>query len=583
MKFSDKIKQELDPDHSNLGTELEDNREAITEVAKTVRQNTENLEELKNTLERLEEAIKAIDEKHESNIPDDYIEPDELVDEITERVKNELEDYESTKQEIETGQPSATPAPSEEETGENKASNKEKQKPEEPEESEEVECEICGDTYEDNRGLAGHLRYRHGIKGSGITKKHGKKAIQNQEEQQEEKEEEEEEIELDKTLSEKQEIILKNLQTGFYTPSQEIVEGEEKLEEVQDISYLYPDLNRQGLIDTRRGSGIRLSNKGLKYLQQKGMKQESSDTPIDMQISKTKGEVLVNCKTDEFVSSRDISQVMDISSNAVKDRFRTLPERGVVETRKGSGFRLTEKGKKIKDQLLENTDLEDKISLKEKQEESSSDTEDYELPDGKGLHYDFYNYEERKKAVKQVMQEAKEPLTFAEIARKVFNLEDNIDIDSTKKYYHRVQSVVRKFQQNDEVTARAATLKNNTLDGSTKAYKLVEGETEDDKEEQLSFEKAKSKAKVTDVDAKVASLAIDKIVNRRGHNYVTYHRFEQQYNSENVKPIRMFQKMFENPDLLKGIMELAGVDRDYSWSKQNEYGEGTRNWRIEIK
>jgi len=92
----------------------------------------------------------------------------------------------------------------------------------------------------------------------------------------------------------------------------------------------------------------------------------------------------------------------------------------------------------------------------------------------------------------------------------------------------------------------------------------------------------KRDAGVSDKDVAIVTLAFEKMVERKGMDEIDYYDFEKHFTGDE-KELRMFQKLFENPNLLEGVRKEVSPGKDWSWKKRSGGNSlGAKSWVIKI-
>ena len=202
---------------------------------------------------------------------------------------------------------------------------------------------------------------------------------------------------------------------------------------------------------------------------------------------------------DTWNSSRDIADVIGFNKDYVKNKVTELKKQGLLETKSGHGSRLAENveivdhqdidlekqkerkkeevvtclicGNEFTDRRgfsshlsrthnLNNADLEqddewDTLTVKYQEEGKTSnqinnlkeELGEVETPvdkdplneidrnKGEKIDSNFYSIEERETLMAHILKESDKPLTRTELAREIFNLEPDYDIDAANSYY----------------------------------------------------------------------------------------------------------------------------------------------------
>jgi hypothetical protein len=107
--------------------------------------------------------------------------------------------------------------------------------------------------------------------------------------------------------------------------------------------------------------------------------------------------------------------------------------------------------------------------------------------------------------------------------------------------------------------------------------------SESSQSNEMSKEKLLDKVNISDKDYDVAVLAFEKIINRKDNDFVSFHLFEQHFQGDNIRPMRFYQKMFSNPELVQKLLDSVGVENDWAWTKKQDFKDGMKNWVIELK
>lgn len=353
---------------------------------------------------------------------------------------------------------------------------------------------------------------------------------------------------------------------------------------------------------------------------------ETSETAEALEeLTHLQREILAELQPDRYQSSTAIAEKIDSTPDTVKSYYSALHGHDLIEAAHARGIKLSEKGLEIKKQLPEVDEDELEEATKEDEEESTVEklyqhlghdwktrqdlAKETGIPESniRNAYADLKKREDvkivrglgarklkegehdpgtgratgtgkRLEKVKEILKESERPLTNKEIGQELYDMET---VESSSTAYNKVFTATTKLKDAGEIVDRSH--KRIGIDGKSKAWEVVEGESEEEQEENRQFEEAKNNARVSDRDADIASLAMEKLFNRKEKETVSYHDFEQHYQGDFTSPLRMFQKLFENPELMKGIMKQAGVEKDYTWNKKSDYSQGIKNWRIELK
>lgn len=302
-----------------------------------------------------------------------------------------------------------------------------------------------------------------------------------------------------------------------------------------------------------------------------GQKQEYTDEDkaqiIREDLTPFGREVLDRMSRTNYKSSKLIARAFeDKEQGQVADRNKKLKKLGLVESITGKGSKLTEKGAKVK---------EAEVNLPDYSEEEK-------------LPLDEYSVSERKKRIVEEIEDSYKPLTRHELVRRIYKIPRDTEIETNDSYYNRIEGALNKLRTEEMVQKSRLRdrISSTAWELSDKAFE--EASSNETKEvsvsESMEWEEVKRKAGVNDSDIDVVKLAFDKMINRKGMETVSYHDFEQHYEGEE-SPLRMFQKLFQSPNLLDGVRERVLDGEDLKWSKKGEgtHGTGAKNWVIKVE
>jgi len=240
----------------------------------------------------------------------------------------------------------------------------------------------------------------------------------------------------------------------------------------------------------------------------------------------------------------------------IQQLLKEMKDQNLLEAKRGYGHRLTEKGKK----------KQENIEIKPEQLRYAKPNE---------------NIQERTERAKEIWKDQKQGLTRRELASKLYGVDES-DIENSGEYYVRADSVVKKLRKENELREV------QTGDQRTKSYILkdVDVEEQENSEEDsnvsMDWEEVKRDAGVSDKDVAIVTLAFEKMVERKGMDEIDYYDFEKHFTGDE-KELRMFQKLFENPNLLEGVRKEVSPGKDWSWKKRSGGNSlGAKSWVIKI-
>jgi len=241
----------------------------------------------------------------------------------------------------------------------------------------------------------------------------------------------------------------------------------------------------------------------------------------------------------------------------IQPRLTEMGKKGLLESKRGYGYRLTDEGKKVQENI--------EISF----DEETSSSKEYDLP-------------ERIEKAKEIWNDEEKPLTRSELAARLYDVEAE-NVKSGDSIYNKTESVIGKLRKRDEIVK----VENNDPDSVSYILKDLHSEQEEssksDEVMEMDWEEVKREAGVSDKDIAIVTLSFEKMVNRKGMDEIDYYDFEKHYTGEE-KELRMFQKLFENPNLLEGIRNEVSPDKDWTWKKRTgQKSFGAKSWVINIE
>lgn len=251
----------------------------------------------------------------------------------------------------------------------------------------------------------------------------------------------------------------------------------------------------------------------------------------------------------------------ELDAEAIRNSYTKLKGEDLIETTLGSGAKLTDKGAKVTE-----------VETPEKLEFTEEDI----------IDADKYDTDERMQKIIQELEESYKPLSTKELTKRVYRLpEDKMDTRNNK-HYSRVQPAINKLQ--DENLIQVSRKRRGKGRGTY--WELTPEameKTETTVSEEFSYEQAKNNANVSDSDMTIVETVFDTLINEEEIEEINYFDFEERY-AGNTTPIRMFQKLFSNPELLEGVRRQVCPEKDFHWTKTDsgEFDAGEKNWMLKV-
>lgn len=357
--------------------------------------------------------------------------------------------------------------------------------------------------------------------------------------------------------------------TYEYKPSTEL--AEETNLSIDQVKQIYNVLTEENLAETALGKGIRL-------------KQDQQEQERE---AEKEGETsLIKCKLcgEKFRArgfGRHLKQTEGID---IKSYFET--ERGTYRCEKHGVER--EGWKQLKTALNKNPDCDgvskiaadNLLEIKQKQEEEQegvNQNEEFEkilqdLPKSKVDRIDLLRQLSTNfaKTMNEIVEESGQPEANNAYYLKPFQKHDLIIMK--RNAGSRLTDKGRKFLE--YVDNKQESEETSESNGDEESFR---------EERQEGLEELLADTNITDRDFQIATLAFEKIINRQGNDFVSYHLFEQNFEGDNIKPMRFFQKMFSNPEMVQHLLDSIGEGRDWNWTKKQDFKDGMKNWVIELK
>lgn len=378
--------------------------------------------------------------------------------------------------------------------------------------------------------------------------------------------------------------------THEYKTSQEI--AEETGMHATTIRQSFPELKTKGLVKTKMGAGIKKIEEGKTV--SRTMTPDRVECKLCGQTFQTKGftqhirrtegvEFKPYFKTDEGTYRTD-------TYNVERDNWDSF--RAALNKTQGLP-RVTEI---VAENLIEIKDYHQGESEEKESEseEESIDEEDLEAKDFQSVVASLPNSEVDRidllrqlstnfyKVMDDIAEESGQPEADSAYYLEPFK-EYNL-VDMKRRAGTRLTDKGRLFLEwydNHYQEEEEESVEESENDSSTVSDdESFQGEDELEKGE---LEELLASTSITDRDFQIATLAFEKIINRQEKDFVSYHLFEQNFEGDNIKPMRFFQKMFSNPEMVQHLMDGIGEERDWTWSKKQDFKDGMKNWVIELK
>jgi len=372
-----------------------------------------------------------------------------------------------------------------------------------------------------------------------------------------------------------QELEVYQVLTDEYKSSTEI--AEETGLSVDQVKLVYNKLKEKDLAETALAKGIRIKQDQ----QEKEEQEEEAEEETNLIKCKLCGE-----KIGVKGFGRHLKQTEGID---IKSYFET--EQGTYKSEKYGVER--EGWKMLKTALNKHPEydgvskiaadnlLEIKENQKQKEEEVEqelSQNEEFEkiiddLPDSEVDRIDLLRQLSTNfsKTMNEIAEESGQPEANSAYYMKTFKEYDLIIMKRNSG--SRLTDKGRDFLQYVDSKQESAKTESKSSD-EEKSFR---------EERQSGLEELLADTNITDRDFQIATLAFEKIINREDNDFVSYHLFEQNFEGDNIKPMRFFQKMFSNPEMVQHLLDSIGEERDWTWSKKQDFKDGMKNWVIKLK
>lgn len=374
-----------------------------------------------------------------------------------------------------------------------------------------------------------------------------------------------------------QEVELKPEEETEVTVDDTPEEDQEQIEEVEDEETREED-------NSETSEYFQLKPEARKQRMKQTIKQAEEPLTINEIIAQT------------FDEDVDTGEGMYNNASALLKEMRENQE--IKADKKG---RKTVYGSGKRHFNLKKDDQEDIEQLKEDLEDLDSEEQ---------LEPNEFTVEERMVKIVELLEQYEPPLTMKEMARLIYNIPLEEEVVYSTPYYNRMLPAQQKLKHQGRIE-EADPRTRNGIDNLAKVWKLKEPEEnkeeeseeaeeetsqkeekeqqdveleQDKQSEELDFERIKREAGVSDSDVQITANVLDKIINQNGKDYVSYHLFEKHYSGEE-RPLRMFQKLFQNSELLLKLRDKVAPGREFKWVKKQRgnYDTGVKNWVIKVE
>lgn len=296
--------------------------------------------------------------------------------------------------------------------------------------------------------------------------------------------------------------------------------------------------------------------------EEEGMTEEEEARMIKEDLKDNERKVVNNLSNSLRRPSKEVAKTSEeLNPNKVRAAYKKLKEHDLITTTVGSGAKLTPLGQTVKE----------------------VETEDNNYTEEDIIDADKYSMKERNKKILEHVENFYKPPTAKELAQKIYRLPDSHLDKKNCKHYTRVLTSINQLK-NKGLLQKSRERPTN---GRSEAWELTDEAIHDAGDgkvsHQFDYEEAKNDANVSDSDMEIVEQTFSKLINERGEEKIGYFDFEGRY-SGNTTPIRMFQKLFSNPDLLEGVRREVCPDKEFSWTKREsgKYDAGEKNWLLKV-